>query len=143
MTTYAKLDLADAVESLVDLDAEEYAGMQINGKALRLRLWVPTAPPAPSATQVVEPALPVVDAVNATQAWTLRSKTSEELEADAIQAEKIQLTQYITDIQTQLDISNAAFSALTTAQKFDVLRDDRRAALRALKLLLRQLKRSL
>jgi hypothetical protein len=144
MTTYARLNPeGSAVEGLVELTADEYAGMQVNGKAARLRVWVPTAAPVPNASQVVEPAPPVIDAINVTQAWELRSKTADELEFDALQTERAQLTQYIADIQTQLDISNATRGAMTTNQRFNTLESDTRATMKAVKFLLRQTKRAL
>jgi hypothetical protein len=142
MTTYAKL-LAGQFEKLVELTPEEYAGMQANGKAVNLRLWAPTEAPVAQAGQVVEAAAPIIDATTATQAWAVRSKTADELEAEALAAEKAQLATYLADIQTQLDISNATRGAMTANQRLNTLENDTRATMKAAKFLLRQAKRAM
>lgn len=99
-------------------------------------------PPTPGPTQVAT--LSVVIANNvATQVWTLREKTAAELEAEDLQNERAQIDGYIANIQTQLDISNAARAALTNAQRINELERDTRATMKAAKYMLRQSKRAL
>jgi hypothetical protein len=141
MNTYARLGEEGTVERLVDLTAEQYAAMQANGKAARLRLWVEDAKPTPGPGQAVQDTGIVIGAVEARQTWGLRAMTADEAEADALAAEMAQASTLIADIKTQLDIENPAFNAATTAGKFDILRTDRRVVLRAVRFLLRRAKR--
>jgi hypothetical protein len=141
MTTYYRLPTETQQATLVELTPEQYAALQENGKAANLRLWVVDAQPTPSATQVVVNAGIVVGEIEAHQTWTLRDKTATELEDDALAEELAQLDTLLANIDTQNAITNAAFNAMTTAQKFDVLRADRNHLLRAAKFLLRRAKR--
>lgn len=138
MTTYYRL----FDSALLELTPEHFAGLA-QSKRDGMRLFVIDAQPAPTANQVVIDAGIVVGPVEAHQTWALRSKTAEESEAEAIQAEKAQITTYIADIQTQLDISNATRAAMTTNQRFNALESDTRATMKAVKFLLRQAKRSI
>jgi hypothetical protein len=129
--------------SVHELSAEQFAALQANGKADALRQYVIDAKPTPSATQVVVNSGIVVGPVEAHQTWALREKTAEELEDDALAAELLQVDTLIASIDTQNAITNSAFNAMTTAQKFDVLRADRNHLLRAAKFLLRRAKRGM
>jgi hypothetical protein len=128
--------------SFHDLSVEQFSALQDNGKAAALRLYVVDAQPTPGAGQVIVDTGIVVGPVEAHQTWGLRSKTADELEAEAIAAEKAQLDALLANIDTQNAITNTQFNAMTTAQKFDVLRADRNHVLRAVKFLLRQARRS-
>lgn len=77
------------------------------------------------------------------QTWALENKSAEQLEAEAIQAEKALLNDYIDELNVQLDITNALYNAMINGDKLNVLRDDRRITLKLLKLLARGAKRSL
>jgi Tfp pilus assembly protein PilW len=129
--------------SFHELSAEQFAALQTNGKADTLRLYVVDVKPTPSATQVVVDSGIVVGPVEAHQTWSLREKTADELEDDALSAELLQVDTLLANIDTQNAITNAAFNAMTTAQKFDVLRADRNHLLRAAKFLLRRAKRGM
>jgi hypothetical protein len=137
MTTYYRTKDG----SFHELSAEQFAALQANGKAEALRLYVVDLMPTPSATQVVVDAGIVLGPIEAHQTWGLRDKTADELEADAIAAELAQVDTLLANIDTQNAITNAQFNAMTTAQKFDVLRADRNHLLRAAKFLLRSAKR--
>jgi hypothetical protein len=144
MTLYARIDpLTQQVARLVELTAEEYAAFEGNPKQQWLRPLVVDAVPTPSATQVVVNAGYVIEPTQVRQSWGLREMTADELEGAAIQAAKAGYAAAIDEIQLRLDITNAAFNAMTTAQKFDVLREDRRIVLKDIKDLLRQAKRAL
>jgi hypothetical protein len=134
MTTYFRT--SDA--SLHELSAETYAALSANKLAL-LRLWVVDTQPAPSATQVLMDGGIVVGDTEAHQTWALRDKTQAELDAEAVASEGPTVPQLIADIKTQLDIDNTAFNAMTTADKFVVLRQDRRLLLRACRYMLRRM----
>jgi len=67
--------------------------------------------------------------------------TADELEAAALEAEKAQIVGYITDVQTQLDISNATRGAMTTNQRLNTLEADTRVLLKSVKFMLRRIKR--
>jgi hypothetical protein len=106
--------------------------------------WLPLIideQPVPTQTQVLVAGLVIGE--EAHQTWALRDKTADEIEYEAIQAEKAQIATYILDIQAQLDISNPTRAAMTTNQRINTLENDTRALLRSTKLLLRQLKRTL
>jgi hypothetical protein len=125
-----------------DITAEQYAELSANKQA-DLRLYVVDAQPTPSASQVVVNAGIVVGPVEAHLTWDLRDKTVDELEADALDAELAQLDTLIASVETQNEVTNSAFNAMTTAQKFDVLRADRNHILRAARFLLRRARRGM
>jgi hypothetical protein len=125
-----------------DITSEQYAELSANKQA-DLRLYVVDAQPTPSASQVVVNAGIVVGPVEAHLTWALREKTAEEVEADELDAELAQLDTLISNIDTQNSIANSAFNAMTTAQKFDVLRADRNHLLRAARFLLRRARRGI
>jgi hypothetical protein len=129
--------------SFHELSAEQFAALQANGKATALRLYVIDVKPTPSATQVVVDAGIVVGPVEAHRTWALRDKTATELEDEALAEELAQLDTLLASIDTQNAVTNVAFNAMTTAQKFDVLRADRNHLLRAAKFLLRRAKRGM
>jgi hypothetical protein len=133
MTLYARINPDTGLPEWRDLAAAP------TGKR-----WVPLivdAQPAPSATQVVIDAGLVIGQTEAHQTYALRDKTADELEAEALQTERAQITTYIADIQAQLDISNATRGAMTTNQRLNTLEADTRSTMRAVKYLLRQAKR--
>jgi hypothetical protein len=134
MSTYYRV--SDA--TLHELTADEYAARSQNKRA-DLRLYVLDAQPIPTATQMVDPGPVVVGPVEAHKTWVVRDKTANELLVDELAAEGPTIAQLIVDIKTQLDIDNTAYNAMTTADKFVVLRQDRRLLLRACRFLLRRL----
>jgi hypothetical protein len=106
--------------------------------------WLPLIideQPVPTQTQVLVASLVIGE--EAHQTWGLRDKTEDEIEAEAIRAEKSQIAGYIADIQAQLDITNSARGAMTTSQRLNTLENDTRALLRFCKLAARHLKRTL
>jgi hypothetical protein len=133
MTTYFRTTDGQ----LCELAPEQYAALAQSKKDI-LRLWVVDEQPVPGAGQVVVSAGIVVGPVEAHQTWTLRAMTAAELDAADLEAEKTQIAQLIIDVKTQLDIDNTAFNAMTTADKFVVLRQDRRLVLKGLRFLLRR-----
>lgn len=138
MTTYYRI--TDQV--LRDLTPEEFAGLSQN-KRDTLRVYIVDAQPVPSATQVVVSAGLVVGPVEAHKTWALRDKTADELEADNLAAEKAQLDNWLTDVQTQLALDNPARALLTNAQRINELEKDTRVLLKAAKRYIRQQKRAL
>jgi hypothetical protein len=144
MTLYARIDpLTQQVSALVDMTLAEYQALDGNPKQQWLRPLVVDEKPAPGATQVVVDAGFVIEPTQVRQTWALREMTADEIEAAALLAEKAQIAQYIADIQTQLDISNATRGAMTTNQRLNTLEADTRATMKAAKFLLRQAKRAL
>jgi hypothetical protein len=108
--------------------------------------WLPLvidAQPTPGVNQVVVSAGIVFEATQARQTWALREKTADELEVEALTLELAQAANIIANLETQNAITNPQFNALTTAQKFDVLRADRNHGLRALLFLMRRAKRGM
>ena len=108
--------------------------------------WLPLvidAQPVPSATQRVEFSGYVFEPTQVRQPWALVDKTADELEAEALQTEKQQITTYLADLQVQLDVSNATRAALTNSQRIDELEKDTRVLMKSAKYLLRQAKRSM
>jgi hypothetical protein len=138
MTTYYRVSDGEFKE----LSAEQYAALSPN-KRDNLRLFIIDEQPVPSATQLVIDGGLVVGPVEAHKTWSLRDKTAEELAAEQtaadLAAEGPTIAQLITDIKTQLDIDNTAFNAMTTADKFVVLRQDRRLLLKACRYMLRRI----
>jgi hypothetical protein len=108
--------------------------------------WLPLvidAQPTPSATQRVVDAGIVFEPTQARQTWALVDKTADELEADALNDEKAQLVNWLADVQTQLNLENAARALLTNAQRINELEKDTRVLLKIAKRYVRQQKRSL
>jgi hypothetical protein len=138
MTTYYRI--TDQV--LRDLTPEEFAALAQNKRDI-LRVYVIDAQPVPSATQVVVSAGLVVGPVEAHKTWALRDKTADELEVDNLAAEKAQLDNWLTDVQTQLALDNPARALLTNAQRINELEKDTRVLLKAAKRYIRQQKRAL
>ena len=139
MTTYYRV--SDG--ALRELTPENFAVMQSNGKAADLRLFVVDAQPVPAAGQAVAAAGIVVGPVEAHQTWSLRSKIADELETDALLAEKALVQGYIDDLNVQLAIDNAARALLTNVQRINELEKDTRSTMKAVKFLLRQSRRAL
>lgn len=119
MTTYARLNAGGTVERLVELTAEQYAALQVNGKAAWLRLWIVDAQPAPSATQVVTNAGIVITATEARQTWGLRAKTQGELDADANEAERLQLRAVIANLAASVQAPDVAGTAVERIAKLE------------------------
>jgi hypothetical protein len=137
MTTYYRV--SDA--ALRELTAEQFAALAPNKQA-DLRVYIVDARPIPSATEVVVDVGVVVGLVEAHYTYGLRAKTADELEGDALSAEKIdQIDGYLLDLNTQLNISNADRALLTNVQRINELEKDTRVLMRAVKFLLRQAKR--
>jgi hypothetical protein len=128
--------------ALRDLTPEQFAALAPVKQAIH-RVYIVDPQPTPSSTQAVVGPTLVVGPVEAHQTYSLRDKTAEELAADAtaadLAAEGLTVPQLIADIKTQVDIDNTAFNAMTTADKFVVLRQDRRLLLRACRFLLRRM----
>jgi hypothetical protein len=128
--------------ALRDLSAQQYADLA-QPKKDTLRVYIVDPRPVPSATQAVDNGLLVVGPVEAHLTWVLRDKTAAELEGDSLKAEKAQLDSWLTDIQTQLALDNAARALLTNAQRINELEKDTRVLLKAAKRYVRQEKRAL
>jgi hypothetical protein len=124
-----------------ELSAEQYASLAPNKRA-DLRLYIIDVQPTPSATQVVVDSGIVVGPVEAHQTYSLRDKTASELEADSLSDEKAQLDGWLTDIQTQLALDNAARSLLTNVQRINELEKDTRVLLKVAKRFVREAKRA-
>lgn len=137
MTTYYRVIDGE----LRDLDQSQYAALAENKRA-DLRIYIIDPQPVPTASQRIVEAGITVGPVEAHFTWALVEKTQSELdneaEAAALTAEAALVDQLIADIKTQFDIDNAAFNALTNADKLDVLRADRRLLLRSCRFLLRR-----
>lgn len=144
MTTYARLtqDLQQ-LDRLVDLTADQYAALAANGKAIFLRVYVPTPQPAPVQGKVILVGSPAIDATNYTTTWVFRDMTDVELKQVALQqalnADQQALAQTaLNALNAQIAIDAAAWAALTAAQKVDTLFQDRQVVLRVVRYLLRQ-----
>lgn len=107
MTIYARLNAEGLVDRLVELTPEQYAALELNGKATWLRLWVVDPKPTPGATQVVVDAGIVIGATEAHQTWALRDKTQAELDAEANAADRPALLSMIAAITVDIDAYNA------------------------------------
>jgi hypothetical protein len=139
MTTYARIDPSDGAVTLVQMSAAEFASMQAHPtRAAQFRSYVIDQQPTATATQVVVDAGFVVEPSQVRRTWALREKTTDELEADALAADLLQIGALLDSINAQNEISNSAFTGMTTVQKFDVLRVDRNNVLKAVKFLLRR-----
>jgi hypothetical protein len=99
--------------------------------------------PTPSATQYVVAAPIVFGPLTATQGWVLVEKTAAELEADSLKDEKAQLDGWLTDVQTQLALDNAARALLTNVQRINELEKDTRVLLKIAKRYVRQQKQAM
>src|SRR5688500_8555495 len=106
MTLYARL-LDGEVDRLVELTAEQYAALQVNGKAAFLRLWIVDPQPTPSATQAVQMGPVVITGTEARQTWTLRDKTQAELDAEANAADRPTVKAVVTALTTDIAAYNA------------------------------------
>jgi hypothetical protein len=134
MTLYARNDPNSP--GLIDVRDFESPPPALKGWLLLAIVAAPTI----SATQVAELSIQVSGGI-ATQVWTVRDKTAAELEAEELQAERQQINAYLAEVNTQLDITNAAYNALSNGDKLNVLRDDRRVTLKVAKFLLRSARR--
>jgi hypothetical protein len=146
MSQYAQLDAtATQVVAVVDIAPALVVEWVATGnpKAALYRPLVIDTQPVPSATQYVANAGIVIESGQVRQAWALLDKSAEQLEDDAVRAEKQQINTYLADLQTQLDISNAARAALTNVQRINELENDTRVVMRSVKFLLRETKRRL
>jgi hypothetical protein len=140
---YARIE-ADNSITLVDLDPALIAkwAAETNPKAILHRAYVIDAQPTPSATEKVVSAGYVIEPTQVRKTWALLTLNAAELEAADLQAEKAQIDGYITDINTQLAISNADRALLTNVQRINELEKDSRAGMKAIKYLLRQAKQA-
>jgi len=120
----------------IELTAQQF-GALVQSKRDVLRVFIVDPRPADTATDKTEPAGIVVGPIEAHDTWVMRPKTQAELDVDDLTAEQATNAQLILDIKTQLDIDNPAFNAMTTNDKFIVLRQDRRLLLRSCRFLLR------
>ncbi len=133
MTYYARINPNDGTP-----DVRDFASTPPTAKG-----WKPLtidAQPVPSASQVIVQNAITFAATTATQSWSLRAKTQEELDGEELHAERDQIATYLADIKTQLEITNAARGALTNAQRLNELEKDSRVTMRAVKYLLRRAK---
>jgi hypothetical protein len=136
MTLYARIDPDTQVPQVRDFES---APSSTKG-------WLPLvidAQPTPGANQVVVSGGIMFEETQARQTWSLRDMTADEIEAEALALELAQIDTLLANIDTQNAVTNAQFNAMTTAQKFDVLRADRNHLLRAAKFLLRRAKRGM
>jgi hypothetical protein len=141
MTTYARVNAQGAFDGLVDLTPEQYAALQVNGKAAWLRLWIVDPQPVPTADQVVVNNGIAITATEAHQTWGLREKTAAELEAESIAAERnSSIDGILTDIATQRAVNRTTWDAYTAAQLRAEQWRDRQVLLRFANLLARRMK---
>lgn len=141
MTTYARINAAGDFERLVELTVEQYAALQVNGKAQWLRAWVVDQQPTPTATQVVERGPVVVSATEARQTWSLRDKLASELESESIIAERnSSIDGMLTDITAQRAVTRTTWDAYTAVQLRAEQWRDRQVLLRFANLLARRMK---
>lgn len=116
MKTYARISAdGQSVEGLFDLSDEQYAALQINGKAAWLRTWVVDAKPSVTASQLIVAGPIVIDAVEAHQTWTVREKTQAELDAEQNAADRPALLAMIAALSSDIDAYNANPDATGTA----------------------------
>jgi hypothetical protein len=144
MTTYVRLtqDKLAVEKSDIELSAQEFAAL-VEWKQSFMRLYVVDAAPVPSASQVVEAGVPLITPTEYHATWVLREKTADELEAEALNGEKAQLVNWLDDVQTQLNLDNAARALLTNAQRINELEKDTRVLLKVAKRYVRQQKRAI
>ena len=112
MALYARLTNTGVFSHTVDLTAEEYAAMQVNGKATWLRSWSVDAQPVLTATQVLVNAGIVITATTARQTWSVRSKTQAELDAEENEAERVRLRAIIANLVAAQDVTGTATERL-------------------------------
>jgi hypothetical protein len=111
MALYARLNDAEQFIGLAEFTDEQYAAFVANGKSRLVRPWIPVLMPTPNASQVVEPAAPIIAPESVTQAWNLRAKTAEELNADAVETERQALALIVANLAASVaapDVSGAA-----------------------------------
>jgi hypothetical protein len=136
-----------AIESIkTNINQQELAVMQAHpSKGPRTLPIVNDVLPVPTNLQNIidGPLVIQVPQARVLQTWALENKSAEQIEYEDIQAEKAQINSYLTDLQTQLDISNAARAALTNNQRINELEKDTRVLMKSMKFLLRATKRSL
>lgn len=135
MTIYARITPEGSVDQLIELTAQQYASLQVNGKSSFLRLWIVDPQPTPSPSQVVMRGPITVGATEARQTWTLRDKTSAELEREQYLADlptlRALLSAITADIQAYNptpDVSGTAVERLAKLESrvLDVERQQRR-----------------
>jgi hypothetical protein len=140
MTAYVRLNASGAIERHLELTPEQYAALEVNGKAVWLRLWIVDARPVPTSTQVVIDAGIVITATEAHQTWTVREKTAAELEADSVAAELAKADEILADLSTQRAVTRTTWDAYTATQLRAEQWRDRQALLRAAHFLIRRAK---
>lgn len=103
---YARI-VNGAVDRIVELTAEEYAALVVNGKAAYLRIWVVDPQPQFTDTQALFAGPIVITETEARQTWVVSNKTPEEIERDQANAEVATLRQLIVSLTTDIDAYNA------------------------------------
>jgi hypothetical protein len=136
MTTYYRV--SDG--ALRELTAEQFAALAPN-KRDDLRLYIIDSQPVPSATQVVVDAGIVVGLAEAHRTYSLRDKTADELEADAL-AERTQLDAMLADVNAQRAVDRATWDAYTANQLRAEQWRDRQALLRVANFMVRRVKQA-
>jgi hypothetical protein len=136
MTLYARNDPNSP--GLIDVRDFESPPPALKGWLLLTIVAAPTI----TTTQVAELSIQISGGI-ATEVWAVRDKTAAEIESEELQAEREQINAYLAEVNTQLDITNVAYNALSNADKLNVLRDDRRITLKCVKFLLRAARRGL
>lgn len=140
------MKVARLTEDLLSVDAvfeatqEQYDALKAHPTKAEIHWpYIVDAKPVATALQLVVDGPLVVEPTQVRKTWLLQAKDAGQIEFEELQAEKAQLAQLILDVKTQLDITNATFNAATTNGRFDILRDDRRLTLRALRFILRRI----
>jgi hypothetical protein len=121
MTTYARLDPATLQFSfLVELTPEQYAALEVNGKALYLRAWSVDAQPTPGATQYVDRGPIVIDATTARQTWVLQEKTAAQLELEQTEADKPQVRAVLAAMQAYAANQDVSGTAVQRIERLEL-----------------------
>lgn len=131
------------VDRTVELDAEQYAALQVNGKAAYLRLWSVDPQPVPTAGEVVEVGPITVTQTDARQTWAVRAKTQAELEAEDLILERRKIEEILTDITTQRAITRTQWDAFTANQLRSEQWKDRQVLLRLANFLARRVRQEI
>jgi hypothetical protein len=121
MTTYARLDPATLqFERLVELTPEQYAALEVNGKALYLRAWSIDAPPVPGPTQVVVAGPVVIDSTTARQTWVLQEKSAALIEYEQTETDKPQVRAMLAAMQAYAANQDVSGTAVQRIERLEL-----------------------
>jgi hypothetical protein len=121
MTTYARLDPATLqFATLVELTPEQYAALEVNGKAIYLRAWSVDPKPTPSATQIVFSGPIVIDATTARQTWTLQDKSAEQIDREQAEADRPQIRAMLAAMQAYAENQDVSGTAVQRIERLEL-----------------------